>query len=151
MEQDSFSDPQIREILSLSKVSVVGMSKNPSKAAHYVPKYLFDNGYDITPVNLGHTLLIPKGHHENLFEIPDDTLREIGPTIKKIAEAVKEGTKADGINIGMNNGPAAGQVVFHAHIHIMPRFLGDGYKLWHGKEYDEESTKKIAENIRNSI
>ena len=106
---------------------------------------------DITPVNLGHTLLIPKEHHKDLFDIPDDTLCEIGPVIKKIAEAVKEGTKADGINIGMNNGPAAGQVVFHAHIHIMPRFSDDGYKLWHGKEHDEVNSKKTAENIRRFI
>jgi len=50
MERDPSSDEQIRDILSLNKV-VVGMSKNSSKAAHYVPKYLSDNGYDITPVN----------------------------------------------------------------------------------------------------
>ena len=51
MEQDPSSDEQIREILSLNKIVVVGMSKNSSKAAHYVPKYLSENGYDITPVN----------------------------------------------------------------------------------------------------
>ncbi len=106
---------------------------------------------DITPMNLGHTLLIPKEHHKDLFEIPDTTLCEIGPAIKKIAEAVKEGTKAHGINIGMNNGPVAGQVVFHAHIHIIPRFSDDGYKLWHGKEYDEEASQKIAKKIREII
>jgi len=106
---------------------------------------------DITPVNLGHTLLIPKEHHKDLFEIPDDTLCEIGPVIKKIAIAVKEGTKADAINIGMNNGPVAGQVVFHAHIHIMPRFSNDGYKLWHGKDYDKNNSQKIAEEIRKLI
>lgn len=106
---------------------------------------------DITPVNLGHTLLIPKSHHKDLFEIPDDTLCKIGPVIKKLAEAVKEGAKADGINIGMNNGAPAGQVVFHAHIHIMPRFTNDGYKLWHGKEYNKEEAIKIAVKIRDNL
>ena len=51
MEQDSHSDKQIIEFLSLKTVAVIGMSKHSSKAAHYVPKYLLDNGYDITPVN----------------------------------------------------------------------------------------------------
>ena len=51
MDQDPSSDEQIREILSLNKVAVIGMSNNSSKAAHYVPKYLSDNGYDITPIN----------------------------------------------------------------------------------------------------
>ena len=51
MERDSYSDEQILDILSLKKIAVIGMSKHSSKAAHYVPKYLIDNGYDITPVN----------------------------------------------------------------------------------------------------
>ena len=51
MNQDSFSDQQITDILSLRIVAVIGMSKHSSKAAHYVPKYLIDNGYDVTPVN----------------------------------------------------------------------------------------------------
>ena len=51
MESDSHTDEQILDILSLKKIAVIGMSKHSSKAAHYVPKYLLDNGYDITPVN----------------------------------------------------------------------------------------------------
>ena len=51
MEQDSYSDNQIIEFLSFKTVAVIGMSKHSSKAAHYVPKYLLDNGYDVTPVN----------------------------------------------------------------------------------------------------
>ena len=51
MNRDSHSDEQILDILSLKKIAVIGMSKHSSKAAHYVPKYLIDNGYDITPVN----------------------------------------------------------------------------------------------------
>ena len=51
MERDSYSDEQILDILSLKKIAVIGMSKHSSKAAHYVPKYLINNGYDVTPVN----------------------------------------------------------------------------------------------------
>lgn len=51
MDRDSYSDDEIRDILSLKRVAVIGMSKNENKAAHYVPKYLSENGFDITPVN----------------------------------------------------------------------------------------------------
>ena len=51
MQRDSYSDKQIIDILSMRTIAVIGMSKHSSKAAHYVPKYLLDNGYDITPVN----------------------------------------------------------------------------------------------------
>jgi histidine triad (HIT) family protein len=103
---------------------------------------------DITPINPGHILLIPKKHYKDLFDTPDEILAKRAPLVKKLAKALKEAVGADGINIGMNNGPAAGQVVFHTHLHIMPRFSDDGYKLWHGKSYKENEatqTEKIRE------
>jgi len=103
---------------------------------------------DITPVNPGHALLIPKAHYENLHELPDELLSKMAPVIKKIADAVKKGTDAEGINIGMNNGEAAGQIVPHAHFHIIPRFSGDGHKHWKGGSYAEEEAKKTAEKIK---
>ena len=60
MEDDPHSDEEILEILKMKKVAVVGMSKNPDKAAHYVPKYLHDNGYDITPVNPNADVILKK-------------------------------------------------------------------------------------------
>jgi histidine triad (HIT) family protein len=106
---------------------------------------------DITPVNHGHTLLIPKNHYENIYVLPEDILSKISPFFKKIAMAVKKATNADGINIGMNNEGAAGQVIPHAHFHIMPRFLNDGYILWHGKEATPEELKENAEKIRQTL
>ena len=88
---------------------------------------------DITPVNFGHTLVIPKEHYKNIHDTPDDVLAKLFPVVKKIADAVKKGMAVEGINIGMNNGEAAGQVVSHFHIHVMPRSPNDGHKLWHGK------------------
>ena len=81
---------------------------------------------DIYPVNMGHTLVIPKGHFENIFSLPDDVASKYFVVVKKIASVVKEVMNADGINIGMNNLSAAGQVVFHSHIHIIPRYKNDG-------------------------
>lgn len=106
---------------------------------------------DITPVNPGHVLVIPKTHSENLHEIPDETLSKLAIVVKKIATNVKKAMRADGINIGMNNGKAAGQVVPHAHIHVMPRFEGDGYKLWHGKTYSQGEMEEVAEKIKKIL
>lgn len=102
---------------------------------------------DITPVNLGHTLVVPKEHSTNIFDISDNAWIEVMQAVKKIAPAVKEGTKACGINIGMNNNLCAGQVVMHPHVHIMPRFENDGRELWHGKEVQQEDLKDVLENI----
>lgn len=107
---------------------------------------------DIKPINPGHLLLVPKEHHENLFEMPDDLLSKTAPLLKKLAIAVKNAVNAEGINIGMNNGAPAGQVVFHAHIHIMPRKSGDGYEMWHGQPYQSDSAKsEIASKIKTAL
>ena len=103
---------------------------------------------DITPVNPGHSLLITKKHYENIYELPDEALKKLAPAIKKIAVAIKEGTGAEGINIGMNNEAAAGQIVPHAHFHIIPRFPNDGHRHWKGGSYAEGEAEKIAEKIR---
>ncbi len=106
---------------------------------------------DIKPINLGHTLLLPKKHFANLYEIPDDALSRLAPTIKKLAIAVKKAVGADGINIGMNNDNAAGQLVFHAHIHIMPRFKNDGHQHWHGKQYQDSEIDGVAKKIISNL
>ena len=99
---------------------------------------------DINPVNIGHVLVIPKGHYANIFEIPEKDLLDVVRTVKKVSHAVKKGLKADGINITMNNEPAAGQVVFHLHIHIIPRNINDGFKHWSGKRNYQEGEKEVV-------
>jgi histidine triad (HIT) family protein len=106
---------------------------------------------DITPINPGHILLIPKEHYENLYEMPDDLLAKMAPIIKKIAIAVKSAVNAEGINIGMNNERPAGQLVFHAHFHIMPRFSTDGHTHWHGTPYKDGEALRTAEKIKKFI
>ena len=109
---------------------------------------------DIGPVNKGHTLVIPKEHHETLMDIPDELLKELILTVKKVCKAVKQGVNAEGISLGMSNYKAAGQVVPHAHFHIMPRFDNDGLKLWPQGKYEEGEmdiyTKKIKYTLENS-
>lgn len=103
---------------------------------------------DIHPVNIGHTLVIPKSHHTNLYETPDETVAHLMTVVKKLSVAIKDAVSADGINIEMNNDSVAGQIIFHTHIHIVPRFSGDGFTHWNGaRDYHEGEANKVARNI----
>ncbi len=107
---------------------------------------------DIHPVNPGHTLVIPKNHFANIHDTPEEKFGTLMIGAKKIATAVKEGLRADGINIGMNNEPAAGQLVFHAHIHVIPRFASDGFQHWKGrKNYKDGEAEETAQKIQNIL
>ncbi len=107
---------------------------------------------DIAPVNIGHALVIPKVHYADIHETPSDIMGKIMEVAKKVAEAIKKGVKADGINIFMNNEKAAFQAVFHAHVHVIPRFFSDGLQEWHGKKsYIEGEEKEVAKKITNEL
>lgn len=106
---------------------------------------------DIRPINLGHILIIPKKHYQNIYDIPEEQFCLLAKFTKKIAIALKKALGADGINLGMNNDGAAGQVVEHAHIHIIPRFKNDGLKHWPPKNYKNGEEKQIAKKIKNSL
>lgn len=104
---------------------------------------------DIRPVNIGHTLVIPKVHHTNLYETPDEDLSHMIAVVKKLSIAIKSALNADGVNIEMNNDPVAGQIIFHTHIHIIPRFQGDGFTHWHGaRGYNEGETDTVSTKIK---
>jgi len=106
---------------------------------------------DVHPINPGHALVIPKVHHVNIFDTPEETFTQVMTTAKKFAHLIKETLETDGINIGMNNEPAAGQAVFHAHVHVIPRFTNDGHQHWHGRPYQEGEQQALAEKIRKAI
>jgi len=102
---------------------------------------------DIRPMHVGHTLVVPKQHYVNMLDTPENVLCEIISAAKKIAAAVVKATKADGFNIGMNNFEAAGQLVMHTHLHVMPRFRKDGFEPWIGKETSKEELELVREKI----
>ncbi len=107
---------------------------------------------DINPVNIGHTLIIPKEHYANIYELPDELLAKIAVVAKKLSIAIKNGVEADGINIEMNNELAAGQLVPHAHVHVVPRFKGDGFIHWHGKrKYFEGEALEVSHKIKSFL
>lgn len=105
---------------------------------------------DNRPINHGHVLIIPKSHHENLIDAPEDSLCEIITAAKKLAPAILKATGLQNYNLIMNSGKEAGQIVFHTHFHIIPRFSGDGYGRFR-LEYKEGEAEEIAEKIRSKI
>ncbi len=111
MEQDEHSDEQIRDILSLKKVVVIGMSKHSSKAAHYVPKYLSDNGYDITPVNPTTEEILGKKCYDSVSKIDGeieivDIFRPSDQVLPFVQEAIKKKPKVIWLQEGIHNSEA---------------------------------------------
>jgi len=102
---------------------------------------------DIGPVNKGHALVLPKEHHETLFDTPDDVLAKVSAALKKVGNAVKDSTDADGLNLLQNNFRASGQLVPHLHFHLIPRFEHDGYKHWPQGKYDEDEIEQYRAKI----
>lgn len=108
MEQDEHTDQQIRDILSLRKVAVIGMSKNSSKAAHYVPKYLANNGYDVMPVNPTTDMILDKKCYSSISEINDDVeiidiFRPSDQVLPFVQEAIKKKPKVIWLQEGIHN------------------------------------------------
>jgi histidine triad (HIT) family protein len=104
---------------------------------------------DKRPLNEGHTLVIPKEHYETIYETPEEQIAYLHKIVKRTALAVKKATKADGISIIQQNGKAAGQEVFHLHVHVIPRY--EGQKLPRFGEIPETSREKldqVASNIK---
>jgi len=107
---------------------------------------------DIAPVNKGHVLLIPKAHHADIWELPAALSPDLMTALRKIALAQKTSLGAEGVNIGMNNGAAAGQLVMHAHWHLIPRFEKDGLSAWPQKAYaDHEEMARTARTLSGNI
>lgn len=102
---------------------------------------------DIQPINPGHTLIVPKEHFENLLDTPEEALAEMMKVVKKIAPAVLKGTGCSAFNLGVNTRPEAGQIVMHTHFHIIPRYQGDGYKLWGAKAYGPGEMEDVGGRI----
>jgi len=107
---------------------------------------------DRTPINPGHTLVIPKKHSETILDTDDETLERLIIVTKKISNAIYKGLNIEGFNIVSNQFRVAGQVVPHLHIHIMPRYKDDGVRLWPGREYESEDEKKeVLKKIRKLL
>lgn len=106
---------------------------------------------DVNPAARGHVIILPKNHAANIFELPDEDASKIMIVAKKIATAIKKTYNCDGVNILQNNGEAAGQTVFHLHVHVIPRFEGDSVNVgWKQGEMPEDMAA-IAEEIKKNL
>lgn len=106
---------------------------------------------DISPNTRGHALVVPKYPYRNVFDMPEEEIAHLYQSVKKVALAFKDILKADGVNIVSNNEEVAGQIVFHAHVHVVPRYVNDSG--WYGKKYKykEGEAEEISKQIRSYL
>ena len=104
---------------------------------------------DVGPATRGHALILPKEHYKNLYELPEETAAEAFKLAKKVALKMKEKLNCDGVNIVQNNEEAAGQTVFHFHMHVIPRFTDDGQTIgWKPGQPSAEELDAVAEVLK---
>jgi len=107
---------------------------------------------DIVPLTRGHTLVIPKVHAENIFDIAADDLAAVARTAHTIAAAAKRAFEPDGLNLFQTNGAVAMQTVFHLHIHVLPRYVDDGFGVVISREVGtEEELEDSAARLRAAL
>jgi histidine triad (HIT) family protein len=107
---------------------------------------------DINPISSGHTLVVPKKHYEAIMEMPADEAAALYRPIPALAAAVKAALKAEALNVLQNNGRAAGQAVDHLHVHLIPRWAGDGLGFrWPAKKADFAVLAKQAADIKAGL
>ncbi len=103
---------------------------------------------DASPANPGHTLILPKNHYEDIFEIDEETVGKAMILGKKIAARMMDVLGCDGVNVIQNNKEAAGQSVPHYHLHIIPRYSNDGQKmLWIPGKVTDEIQKEMVDKL----
>ena len=100
---------------------------------------------DLNPATRGHALLVPKEHYANIFELDEELSAKVLKTAARVGAKMKEVLHCDGLNLIQNNGEAAGQTVFHFHLHLIPRYKDDqaGITWKPGKISDEEREELV--------
>ena len=103
---------------------------------------------DISPINFGHTLVIPKEHHESASTIPENVAGRMMKVGSRLGIALKRALDYDAYNLHLADGKAAGQVVNHAHLHVVPRGVDDDFRWnWRQQKYPENKMQEIADEI----
>lgn len=113
-----------------------------------VVKVIFDAG----PASEGHVLILPKEHADGIYDLTDAQAEHIFKTAKKIAIAMRATLDYDGMNVVQNNGEAAGQTVFHFHMHLIPRYKGDDVNVgWKPGSLSDEKRAGLLEKIKSGL
>ncbi len=106
---------------------------------------------DKYPIDTGHSLIIPRKHHEKITDMNPSDVGEMFSIVPKIAKAILDATGADAFSVGQNNGRAAKQIVPHVHVHIIPRYNHKG-SIWTKRSIEDDAElSKLAEKIKKSI
>ena len=118
MEKDNHSDAEIKQILSMKNVAVVGMSRDPSKDAHLIPKYLINNGYNVIPVNPTADEILGRKCYKILLDVPDkidivDVFRPSEHVPPIVKDAIAKGVKVVWMQLGISNNEAAQEATEH--------------------------------------
>jgi histidine triad (HIT) family protein len=106
---------------------------------------------DLHPVSSGHTLVIPKAHYDKFEATPEDVVGKLYQLVRRLAPAVTRGAAAEAFNLGLNSGSAAAQVIFHTHVHIIPRWPKDGLAMWPNQDYVGNEMDEVAKKIRAAV
>jgi histidine triad (HIT) family protein len=95
--------------------------------------------------------VVPKKHSEDLLTADDAVLADLLPKVKKIAKGLVKAVNAQGINISANNGAASGQIIFHLHFHLIPRFSNDALQPWPHHDSEPKTRAELAELIKKNL
>ena len=107
---------------------------------------------DINPATKGHCLIVPKEHYDNVYDLDGETAGRLFSLATCIARALRDALGCQGLNIVQNNGRIAGQTVFHFHLHLIPRYEGDGVKFGYTPHTcDPEELEEIRKAIKAAI
>ena len=106
---------------------------------------------DKYPIDVGHSLVVPKKHHEKITDMESQKVGQLFAIVPKIASAILDAAKADAFSVGQNNGRAAKQIIPHVHIHIIPRYNSTGTIWTKRKISNDDELSELAEKIRKSI
>ncbi|MFO8033164.1 MAG: HIT family protein [Desulfohalobiaceae bacterium] len=107
---------------------------------------------DVAPISPGHTLVVTREHYPTVFDLPKGLAEEMLLAMQQVGQAVMQAVQAEGLNLLMNNHRPAGQLIPHAHWHLIPRKTGDGLLSWEQGEYEsQEAMQGLAQEIREMI
>ena len=107
---------------------------------------------DIAPAAKGHALILPKEHYDNLWELGKEESEKVMEIAAKVSKAQKKALGCDGVNILQNNGVAAGQTVFHFHMHLIPRYEDYNVMIpWTTLSYEDGEASKVCEEIKAAM
>ena len=106
---------------------------------------------DIFPVAEGHTLVITKEHFSDIFEVDSETLAAVAATSLRVAQAIRRALDPDGLGVFQLNGSAAGQSVFHYHMHLLPRNAGEAFALHSRNRGDDEKLRATADRLAAAL